>query len=188
MSRIIDAGYATSSKEDSIVLAVLVDLDFGSGFLYLNTSAQTIPYNGINYLGAGQLASISKVEEKSEVESTSIELSLSGVPTEMIALALAEEYQGREVRIYLAILNSDYKIINTPLTIFVGKMDYMQILLGSTATISLVCNSILSDWSRPNVRRYNNEDQQIEYPNDKGLEFVQQAVEKEIVWGQTDFR
>ena len=34
------------------------------------------------------------------------------------------------------------------------------------------------------VRRYTAEDQKIDYPNDKGLEFVAEMAEKEIVWGR----
>jgi len=185
MSRIIDSTYNSAAKSDNLVLSVLAFLDFDSAPVYLNTSAHSIIYDGNTYLGAGQLGSISRIDEKSEIEATSLELGLSGIPTEYISLALQEKYQGRQVKIYLAILDSDYQLQGIPLTLFVGKMDYMQILLSDTATISLVCNSILSDWSRPRVRRYNNEDQQIEYPNDKGFEFVQQSVEKEIVWGQT---
>jgi len=184
MSRIIDSEFATASKADNLKIAVLLFLDFDSAPVYLNTSATTIVYDGNSYLGAGQLGSISRVEEKAEIESSSIELALSGIPTEYISLSLQEKYQGRPVKIYLALLDSNFVVIGTPLTLFVGKMDYMQVVLGESATISVVCNSILSDWNRPRVRRYNNEDQQIEYPLDKGFKFVQQEVEQEIVWGQ----
>ena len=34
-------------------------------------------------------------------------------------------------------------------------------------------------------RRYTSEDQKIDYPNDKGLEFVAEIAEKEIVWGRS---
>ena len=61
----------------------------------------------------------------------------------------------------------------------------MNIEAGETATISISVESRLVDWERPRVHRYTNADQQIAYPGDKGLEFVAQMVEKELVWGRS---
>ena len=47
----------------------------------------------------------------------------------------------------------------------------------------LTVESRFAAWDRPLVRRYNNADQQTRYPGDKGLEFVEQTAEKQIVWG-----
>ena len=49
--------------------------------------------------------------------------------------------------------------------------------------VSVTAESLLADWDRPRVRRYNAEDQRLYYPNDKGFEFVPSLVEKQIVWG-----
>ena len=59
----------------------------------------------------------------------------------------------------------------------------MNITLGQQGTIEVVCRSRLADWDNPRVRRYNNQTQQALYPGDLGLEFVEQATEKEIFWG-----
>jgi hypothetical protein len=54
-----------------------------------------------------------------------------------------------------------------------------------TATISVSVENRLIEFQRNRVRRYTAEDQKIDYPSDKGLEFVAEISEKEIVWGRS---
>ena len=55
---------------------------------------------------------------------------------------------------------------------------------GETATIQVTVENRLIEFERTRIRRYTAEDQKIDYPNDKGLEFVAEMAEKEIVWGR----
>ena len=54
---------------------------------------------------------------------------------------------------------------------------------GDTATIKLTAESRLIDLDRSRERRFTSEDQKIEFPDDKGLEYVDDLQDKEIVWG-----
>ena len=60
---------------------------------------------------------------------------------------------------------------------------YARSMASAIATISVSAESRLAAWDRPNVRRYNHEDQQIDYPGDKFFEFVPQMVDRLLVWG-----
>ena len=63
-------------------------------------------------------------------------------------------------------------------------MDTMTITdNGDSATINVSVENRLIEFQRNRVRRYTAEDQKIDYPTDKGLEFVAEISEKEIVWG-----
>ena len=44
--------------------------------------------------------------------------------------------------------------------------------------------NVLIDLNRSRVRRYTNEDQQIDYPTDVGFEYVQSLQDFEIKWGR----
>jgi hypothetical protein len=77
-------------------------------------------------------------------------------------------------------------VITSPVVIFSGFMDTMVINDSSeTATIQVAVENRLIEFERTRVRRYTAEDQKIDYPNDKGLEFVAEMAEKEIVWGRS---
>ena len=55
---------------------------------------------------------------------------------------------------------------------------------GQTCTISVSAESRLIDLDRTRERRYTSEDQKIDFPNDKGLEFIADLQDKEIIWGR----
>jgi hypothetical protein len=56
---------------------------------------------------------------------------------------------------------------------------------GTTATIAINCESRLLDMNVAVDRRYTNEDQQLDHPGDRGLEFVNSIQEVVIYWGRS---
>ena len=101
-----------------------------------------------------------------------------------LATALDEDYQGRTATIWAAPLDSEHRIVSDPVIVFKGRMDTMPITMGRSGEITVNLESRLVDWERARVRRYNDADQQAEYPGDLGLQFVEQMVEKQLIWGR----
>lgn len=163
--------------------AVMVDLDFSSGPVRVNSTDIDITYNGGAYLGVGQLGDISNISETSELQAAQVQMQLTGIPNDRIDQAINEHYQGRLVTIYIGILDTNYELTFVQI-IWRGRMDTMNVEIGSTATISLIAENRLVDWDRPRIRRYNSEDQHIKYPTDKGFEFVETMADLELKWGQ----
>lgn len=162
---------------------VFVEMDFSSGFLRMNNSAQNMDWNGLTWLGIGRVGSIDPVGEGVTLEARGLSFSISGIDPAHVSLALNEQYQGRACSMWFAPLNEDYSVIADPVLIFSGRMDVMDIDMGENATITVSAESRLADWDRPRVRRYNSADQAITDPTDKFFEFVPQMVEKNIRWG-----
>ncbi len=184
MSRDITAPMVTASEAAVARPVLAAELDFASGFVRANSSPYTIVIDGNTYLGVGTLGKISAVQEGSELQAYGITLTLSGIPGELVSIALNEYYQGRSCRVLLALLDDNHQVIASPTVLWSGRMDTMDIELGDTATISVTAESRLVDWERPRIRRYTSEDQRAAYPGDKGFEFVPQMQEKELVWGR----
>lgn len=185
MTRSIDSSNTTASQAEVARPVIMSRLDFSGGVVTVNNSGINIEYNGDTYLGIGLLGGISSVQEGVEARPYSITLSLSGIPTETISIALGEHYQGRDAKIYLGLLDADHQLIGDPTLLFNGRMDTMDLSIADTATINLTVQSRMADWDRPRIRRYNNEDQIALYPDDKGFEFIPQMVEKTLVWGRS---
>lgn len=136
------------------------------------------------WLGVGQIGAVSAVEESMALQATGLRMALTGIPSDYVTMVLSEDYQGRPAIMRLGFMDTDLgTIIVDPVIIFQGFLDQMKLTDGDTATIQITCENELIAWQRPNVARYTNADQQALYPGDLGLEFVSQAVEKEIVWG-----
>lgn len=160
-----------------------VDLDFDGGNVQIWTGYGDITFDGVTYTGAGDILSISEISETSEVQASGVTIGLSGISSTLISAALNETYQGRACKIYLGTL-SNGAVVADPYMVFSGRMDVMNIEdSGDTCDIALQAENRLIDLDRPRVRRYTSEDQKIDYPADKGLEFIADLQDKEIVWG-----
>lgn len=185
MSRTIHADVITASQSAHVVAVAAVDLDFSSGHVRLNSSPYELTIDSNAYTGAGNLGAISLVEEGSELKSYGMTMKLSGISTSLISIALSEHYQGRDATVYIALLNTTtHAIVGTPLLVWKGRMDTMDITAGQTAEFTLSCESRLVDWERPRIRRYTHEDQQLYYPGDTFFEFVPQMQDFQLVWGR----
>jgi hypothetical protein len=177
MSRSITSASNTAAQASHVKMALLVDLDFDSGNIYLTNSDRTITYASNDYLGVGQFGGVTDVEESSILSASRVNLTLSGIDPALISTAFNEHYQGRAATLYAAFLDSTYTLIADPVVLFKGTMDNMNIKLGFEGVITLSIISRLDDWQKAKVRRYNNEDQQSKYAGDKGLEFAEQTAQ-----------
>ncbi len=184
MTREISSLTLAAGKADVARPVILAQLDFMSGTVRATSAPFDVTANGEVFTGVGNLGAISAVPEGAELQSYAVELTLSGIPAQLISLALADQYQGREAKLYLALLDAQHRVSGTPLLLFRGQMDTLDIELGQTATLTLTVQSRMADWERPRLRRYTHEDQRAMYPDDKGFEFVGQMAEKSIYWGR----
>jgi len=184
MSRALTAPVSTALDADNVPALILVDLDFPAGALRCCNAGYTFTWGGYEWLGLGNLGQIDLIEEGAELQMYGVSMTLSGIPTDNIQRALGQHYQGRDCKVWLAPLSADYTILADPILAFSGRMDTMDISLGDTASIRMTGESRLTDWERPRIRRFNDEDQKSEYLTDRGFEFVAAMVEKNLVWGR----
>ena len=176
----------TNVLDDQVIIPVhFLTINYTSGTLFLNTSDRNFTISGNNFIGGSGIATISSIEETQELQATGIKLTVSGVASSNISIALTENYKNVDATLQLGFLNTTtYALIDTPFTIFKGKVDTQDIQVDSdTATIVIEIENRLIDWERSRIRRYTNQDQQQKFSGDKGLEFIQELQEKEIFWG-----
>jgi len=185
MSRDITSAMTTESEKSSLQPLYFVKLEYDSGDVNVHSALGTITFDGDDYLGVGKLGSIGALKENSEITPAKIKLSITGIESANISTALTAEYQGRPITIWLgAIDQSTFTLIADPTIVFKGIMDVQTISLGKTASIEISATNRIAAWDRANVRRYNGEDQRSRFAGDSGLDYVTQAAEKQVVWGQ----
>lgn len=183
MSRDLTPAAEAALDAGHVRALVFVEMDFPSDFLRVNNSGITVEWNGYSWLGVGQLGSIDVISEGIDLAARGLSFRITGVPQANVSVALGQHYQGRACKVWYAPLDENHAPLSDPALIFHGRMDVMDVELGETATITVTAESRLADWDRPRIRRFNHEDQQIDYPGDKGFEFVPQMAEKELRWG-----
>lgn len=184
MSRSISSAMQAAITADLVRPIVLVQCAFDSGDLNLWNGIGNLTVNSVEYVGAGTLLAIGQIAESSELQANGLTVTLSGITEPLISKARDEDYQGRELKVLLGAMDDTNEVISNPVIVFSGFMDTMTITDSSeTATIQVNVENKLIEFERTRVRRYTAEDQKIDYPTDKGLEFVADMQEKEIVWG-----
>lgn len=184
MSRTLTSAMQTVATAEVVRPILLVQCAFDSGDLNLWSGIGDLTVDSVDYVGAGTLLSVSPVKESADLAANGMSVTLSGVTDPLISKARDEDYQGRELKIFLGAMDSANSVIADPVLIFSGFMDTMSIQdSADTATITVSVENRLIEFQRNRVRRYTAEDQKIDYPTDKGLEFVAEIAEKEIVWG-----
>jgi len=164
-----------------------VKLEFASGTTRLWTGVGDIAFEAGSgsetFTGAGDLATVSAVEETNDIESSNASFSLGGINSSLISLALSENYQGKDATLYLGLLSSG-AVVADPYILFRGKMDTMDIVdSGETASIQVKAQNRLVALQKAKPRRFTQEDQKLIDSTDQGLSFVNDLQDKTITWG-----
>jgi hypothetical protein len=186
MTRVLSEATTAAVQARVVRPALLADLAFGSGNLRLWTGIGDLVWNGVVFTGAGGLVGISEVEEATEVRATTTTLTLSGVSADMVAIALADTWQGRPADLYLALFDEAGALLSDPITVRTARMDQLTWTEGGTASFALTLEDELADITRVQERRYTDRDQQGEFPGDLINEYVVASQRQVIRWGTAD--
>jgi hypothetical protein len=210
MTRTLPTSVIDALDDNVVYPFFAIELNFdGADVLRLWTGIGTLNVQGVDWTGAGTLLNVSSIEETTEIAAKGATLSLTGIPSEVVSLALSTPYQGRTCKIYFGLFKASKIIkedssfllledgskiyledLNAGFTeIFSGYMDQMDIEeLPETSTIHLKVENKLVDLERARVARYSSSYQKSIYPTDFGLDLVESIQDKEIVWGRGSFK
>lgn len=179
--RTISGPAATALSGQTVPMAVLIDMELTSP-LRLCTGGWTLTWSGNTYTALGNLGAIDAVPENTG-EARALRFSISGVPSDLVALALAEPVQGKAVSVYVAVFDvATYTILDAVLE-WAGKLDVMTLIEdGATATISVTAEHAGADLLRARPIRYTDTDQQTLYTGDLGFEYVNDQADQTIIW------
>lgn len=183
MSREMPTGLATALSAATLHPAFLVQLNWPGGTVRAWNGYRDLSWDSQTWSPTGQLGGISAVKESRDGSANGVALTLSGIPSALIAEALANDAQGQPGKIWIGELNSAGAFTIDPVCIFDGIIDVTAIEdSGETATITVQLEKELID-KRARGRRYTHEDQLIEYATDLGFEYVAGLADKPLNWG-----
>lgn len=182
-TRNIGESVETAIGETVVRPTVFCELDFPSSTVNFWTGQGTISWNSKSWDGTGRAVSFSTFPETTDGSSQGIQIDISGIDSGDIDDITQDEFQGADVSVWIAFLDSSGTVIGSPFQIFAGIMDTGEINdNGKSATISINAESKLINQIKRIQNRYTDQDQQRLYPGDKGLEFIGKIQDKQIVW------
>lgn len=175
-----------SEVTGTVVRPILLgEMEFDSGVIRVWNGIGTLPISGNDFSGIGNLGSISPIVETASVKSTGLDLTLSGVDSSLLSIALTEDYQERNATMWIGFMDSGNAYIDR-IQMYKGRMDVMTIdEEGDSSVISVSTESVLVGLERARERRFTDQDQQSQYSGDLGFEFVTSLQQKDIPWGRS---
>jgi len=167
-------------------LVVFFEGEFASGVVNLWSGLGNIPWDGKTWTGTGGLGTITPIEDSSDIRATGINVSLSGMSSELISIIMQECRTGKGGKVWLGFINSSGNVIADPALAFIGRLDLPDIEdAGTTCNITIAYENRLRDLERPRELRYTHESQQRLYPGDLGFEYVPSLQEWNGKWGRS---
>jgi hypothetical protein len=186
MSRDLTTDFKNGITAGTVQPIIMTVAEFDSETLRFWNGIGSFSYGGDTYTGAGVLLKVTEVTETQNVEARGASFELSGIPTALIAVALAEDYQDRPITQTFAALDiTDGSVIADPFQFFSGFADVMSIEEGGKySTIKLTAENDLIILARVNERRRTPEDQKLLYADDTFFDQVASLQSMDIVWGK----
>ena len=171
-------------RTGNVLLAGFASFDLRHTRARFWTGLGKYTFMGAQWTGMGDMASMSEVEETTELRATGMEFSLTGVPTTLGNRSLIDYLEfhtktGGEVEAFIGIFDrSTYTIIPDAKQIFSGSIDAPVIRLsGAEFSVTIAAEGPLAGMNMTPGQRLNDETQRALFPGDRGFEFVT-AIQK----------
>lgn len=179
------AAYAAGRR---VALAVLVECDFAEGVnRFWLTGQGTLEAGGYDWMGTGELVSTSAIGTGQGDGADKMEFTLSGVSTELLALAQdAESVRGQRITVYGQFLDADSlqpydDMWPLPTADVMSTIGFAATGPGQRA-ITITAESIFAARDRARYAFYTVRDQEERFPGDRGLEYIPTLKNKEVIW------
>jgi hypothetical protein len=184
MPRAMSSADLTALQSSNLQPVVFVQITFNSTTIYLWSGIGSISWNGQTWTGLGSLLGMSPIEDGATVEARGMSITLSGLDATLISNCLSDFGLGLPATVYFG-MRSSGSIISSPIDAWSGRVDRPDISVsGQEATITINLESRLLDMNNAVDRRLTNQDQQMTWPGDLGLQFVDALQERTLFWGQ----
>jgi hypothetical protein len=171
--------------EKRILPVILVEAGFDSGVTRAWNGVGELSWDSKTWYGLGTLMQIEEIKETKALQANSVRFTLNGIDPNILYIALAEDYQNRDIRAWFGLLDKDLEtLIADPHLIFRGFMDVMEVATdGKSGTASINAENSLITAMQSKARFHTYEDQKSMYPTDEGEEFAATIEDVQITWG-----
>lgn len=190
MSRGLSASNINAVDGDVVRPVVFCEIRYDSptGTIYLHDNIGDITaddWSGTSrtWSGLGDFGSISTIEEGKEISPYKVDLILSGIDATIAAVHLTDDSVLRDVYLSIGFIGLDRQVVADPHPMWAGRVDDVQVAIGSQSVIRVACESQLAAFEKTNGRLQNDADHQSEFSGDLFYKYLPQMVEAKFRWG-----
>ncbi|MEQ6474021.1 hypothetical protein [Comamonas sp. wu1-DMT] len=163
------------AQRPATAVALLAEMQFTTGTMRLSTWEGSLQALGYEWAYLPGVMGISGVQQAENIEYPAIDVSLALPDPSILSLAVGSEktYRGRLFRLYMAIMDDEFRLVDDPQPLYVGVMDQVQMRTGDGAedkgALTMRCEQPGKDSRNAMSQRLTNQQQSKRYPGDTGL-------------------
>jgi hypothetical protein len=185
--RELTAGVLSAIAAGTVRPVIFFEGEYVSGgaaaFLRLFTGVGQLAWDGKTWTGGRELLGISAIQETTNLQAVGFAVRVSGLDAAKLSIALQSMRKNKPGRLWLGFFDAAGALIADPYPLRRGRFDIAPIeRSGETMTIEARYEDRLVRLEIPNERRYTSEDQQREFPDDKGFDMVPKLVDLTGAW------
>jgi hypothetical protein len=187
MSFNVSNNFIADAQSVHFISCVLLQINFDSGPVRLSDLSQPVSWNGFTWDGIGTLGGVETIRNNSTGEVIATKFVLSGVPLAAVPLVLSEQYQNRQLQLWLARFDKNtmqiveaVRVQNSLVSTL--ELNHSATEQGVSVQIILTAESKSVLLNRPKSRRSNHEDHLAQYPTDGFFKNVAAISQQEITW------
>lgn len=170
---------------EGAIIGYAGDFDFPSGMLRNHTGVGNVIINGSTYFGVGELGSVGSVENVSDANPASVDVSLVGVPSELFTEVMQANIRGSSVTIYKVVFApTGYVLAAEP--VVVGQVVDYSWSLQESGSITISVADEFNLYERPLQKYYTNSSWAKDHSGDKFWQYVSQLSSKTVYWGNRE--
>lgn len=159
---------------------------FNKNTTITDISVKEIAITGVDdsakFLGLGDIGKVSVIRQNNGDSPDRLNLTLSSFDDSVRGEALEARYVGQPVKLWLAVLDDDWRIKASQM-IWRGSISDGGVTVGENNQITLTVSNRLEDWDKARPDRYTDESQQSRHPGDRIFIYMPQMAEYPIYWG-----
>jgi hypothetical protein len=151
--------------------------------VFMNSGDRNIVYGGNTWYATGKFGAIDAIAEGLTDTSSGWQMRLSHLPlTE--ADTISAYVKDAPVSLFLGLMDEANQLVQPPRLFAQGKVNQTDIKIEQAfLVLYLTVRSSLVNWKKANNERYTDELQQMKFPGDRGLKFVNDLAARKILWG-----
>jgi len=179
------AAIAAGTVRPAIFVEVEIYHDGAADFVRVWTGVGNFSWDSKTWQGSGRLLGATIAEESKEVQASTFQVSLSGQPSDLIVTALASIKSNRPGKIWLGLFDAAGALIDDPYPLRRGLSSRPIIVddpKAGTCTITVEYRDRRAALETPRERRYTSADQAIDFPADRGFDYVEALQDTQLVW------
>lgn len=184
MSRDFDPDLLDAVTSERIRPIFFFEGEFKSSYIRLSTGLGDFSWDSKTWNGNGWLQGIGGLGGSIDIKATNLEITLAGVPSSVVALALNESAQNKLGKLWFGLLDDDEALIGEPYLFFLGKLDTAEIQdSAQDSSVVFTYETELVELEKAEEQRFTDVYQKSIYADDRGLEYIEKLADWDGFWG-----